>query len=446
MAEWLKRTQGEAAARAVSMKPSASSGASSSNGGGSSKESKKEPAAPKASGKESAEARALHRLKEDLRELEDYIPWNAVITNWGSRRTQWARRLKDSEDVQSVGKHLLALEQALVDAAMAASWRPETRDEWAEEAAEVSSAKKMLTLLQEMEENIRWRTFKKLVEMHALLKKLLAAPGGALLKEVGANTVDEDGEPLSAKLLKGRLDAFKYLTKADLARACQRIANVCSDEASACEAIAQIIDEDEEEEEAEAEAESAADEAESAPAEQSHGTPKGGKRAGAREAAGGERSEGAELQSDLEKSGAKRARVLSKEARYEQYLKQQRLHPELAGVYAEQYMNNAQQINKHYQELRVFRDDVRADSIVGVVQIEPHTTFRDLRLMVQGELGFQCENVEELMLSRTADRSRAEHAADASGRWRQMSCPIPYTQNHKLVAPHFPRPADVLVV
>ena len=42
---------------------------------------------------------------------QDYIPWNAVATNWANRRAVWARRLRDCMDVSGVVKHLLQLEQ-----------------------------------------------------------------------------------------------------------------------------------------------------------------------------------------------------------------------------------------------------------------------------------------------------------------------------------------------
>lgn len=85
----------------------------------------------------------------------------------------------------------------------------------------------MHKLLREMEEGIHWDSLAKLVQMQLLcvrrlvpgkvrgffptctltlhrLKKLLATPGGALLKEVSATVVDDDGEVLSARLLKAR--------------------------------------------------------------------------------------------------------------------------------------------------------------------------------------------------------------------------------------------------
>ena len=41
---------------------------------------------------------------------QDYIPWNAVATNWANRRTVWARRLRECPDTSGVIKHLLQLE------------------------------------------------------------------------------------------------------------------------------------------------------------------------------------------------------------------------------------------------------------------------------------------------------------------------------------------------
>jgi hypothetical protein len=56
-------------------------------------------------------SQGLQKLKLDLLELEDYIPWNAVATNWANRRTVWARRLRECPDTSGVIKHLLQLEQ-----------------------------------------------------------------------------------------------------------------------------------------------------------------------------------------------------------------------------------------------------------------------------------------------------------------------------------------------
>jgi len=176
------------------------------------------------------------------------------------------------------------------------------------------------------------------------------------------------------------------------------------------------------------------------------------------EANGGYMDEGGgeeDMKDALSKTEAKKARAQQKENQYDSFLKQQRLHPELAGVYAEEYMTAADaQINKHYLELKVFRGDHAVpDAIAGIVQVEPHTTFRDVRLLLQEELGFDCEVGEELVLSRTTysegggDGGNGGNGGGGEGdAWRKLLCPIPLTQNHKLVAPYFPRPTDVLMV
>ena len=275
-----------------------------------------------------------------------------------------------------------------------------------------------------------------------------------MLKEGSASTVDAAGEALSVRLLKGRLDAFKYKTSAELAADCRRIASVCSDEARAVASIAAILDAADVGADDEANGE---DGAAAAKESKEKDTPdrRGGKRASAAAAAAAqseayEDPDGAEMHSELEKSGAKRSRVSTKNNQYENFLKQQRLHPELAGVYAEQYMTSTEQVGLLYQQLRVYRDAATVSALVGTVQIEPHTTFRDLRVVLQTELGFDCENSEELVLGRTAGQDAPPSAAAAGGppaeSWRRLVCPIPLTQNHKLVHPLFTRPDDVLIV
>ena len=50
------------------------------------------------------------------------------------------------------------------------------------------------------------------------------------------------------------------------------------------------------------------------------------------------------------------------------------------------------------QELRVFSTSVADSNLAGVLQFEPHTTVRMLRMMCQAELGFECDNEEDLFL------------------------------------------------
>ena len=82
------------------------------------------------------------KLKEDLAELENYIPWNAVVGSWDGKRLKWASKLRDSTTVQEVAVHLLALEGALVSKALEASWQ-ESRDEWASDVGKEGSAHKV---------------------------------------------------------------------------------------------------------------------------------------------------------------------------------------------------------------------------------------------------------------------------------------------------------------
>ena len=53
------------------------------------------------------------KLKQDLQELEDYIPWNAVVATWGNKRGAWARKTRDCKDTRAVTKQLELLEQAI---------------------------------------------------------------------------------------------------------------------------------------------------------------------------------------------------------------------------------------------------------------------------------------------------------------------------------------------
>ena len=146
VAEWLKRTQGEAAERASSgPKPKAAGGASSAKSsarGGGGGGSGGGAASNKSNKSEASESKALVKLKEDLAELENYIPWNAVVGSWDGKRLKWASKLRDSTTVQEVAVHLLALEGALVSKALEASWQ-ESRDEWASDVGKEGSAHKV---------------------------------------------------------------------------------------------------------------------------------------------------------------------------------------------------------------------------------------------------------------------------------------------------------------
>lgn len=75
----------------------------------------------------------LSRLKQDLLELEDYIPWNAVVTRWGGKRGMWARKIRECKDANAVARQLITLEQAIVWHAFEDSWRQSAREKWSKE-------------------------------------------------------------------------------------------------------------------------------------------------------------------------------------------------------------------------------------------------------------------------------------------------------------------------
>lgn len=147
-------------------------------------------------------------------------------------------------------------------------------------------------------------------------------------------------------------------------------------------------------------------------------------------------------------------------------------------------------------ELRVYRERCADETIAGILHIEPHTTVRDLRFLLQvpphtlldapvlavprfppsspflspppclaslpsllcsvlllsrclnlssftasqTELGFACKSEEELALR------RFECDGDAADPISALLCPIALTQNHKLAHTFFPSAAHVLVV
>ena len=80
----------------------------------------------------------------------------------------------------------------------------------------------------------------------------------------------------------------------------------------------------------------------------------------------------------------KRSRQLEKENKFEQFKRQQKLHPEFAGIYADAFLATPQEVH-FFRELLVFDKKVCVDSIVGVLQIQPHTTMRELRLLLRDE-------------------------------------------------------------
>ena len=85
----------------------------------------------------------------------------------------------------------------------------------------------------------------------------------------------------------------------------------------------------------------------------------------------------------------------------------------------------------------------------GMLLIQPHTTVRELRLQLQTELGFKAQNEEELCLSRGMYMhmdDKDDKAAGGGSALADEQCPIPPTQNHKLVYAFFRLASHVLVV
>lgn len=145
------------------------------------------------------------------------------------------------------------------------------------------------------------------------------------------------------------------------------------------------------------------------------------------------------LSEEARLAGAKRERVVDKEAKYEYFKRQQRLHPEYAGIYADAF-NAMQQDMRRFQELLVFHGAATPERIAGILHLFPDTTLRCLRQQLSDELGLM--GGDDLLLRRTT--MIGSHAGEGTS--SRASCPLPPTQNHKLVYPFFAHPNHVLVV
>lgn len=382
------------------------------------------------------------KLKADLLELENYIPWTAVCSSWGARRTAWARRTQECHDAQAVGKQLSALEAAIIEGAFEPEWRRAVSSEWRQELLEETNAERVRDLLREMEDHLLWLRFAKWPLLCDAFKGLLAPPLGSRLRECdaamrSANTVGEQG--LTIKHIQAKINTFQYSDVNGLAADLFTFVAASPSAASLESEIRAGLDLDPALPETEDEAEKTMEEETALSACSS---PPGG------------HDEGPDAEFDLHEevrlAGAKRSRVVEKEARFEQFKKQQRLHPEYAGIYADAFLSTPQEM-KHFQELLVFKEEACQSGLMGVLQIEPHTTMRDLRQMLQDELGMLNDREEELVLSRSVYTAgtAAEHGQigpTSRDQERHPVLPIVLTQNHKLVYPFFPLAAHVLIV
>jgi hypothetical protein len=79
------------------------------------------------------DAAALNKVIDDLLELENYIPWGAVASVWGSKRAAWARRARECTEVPAVARHIVVLEESMVAHAFDPEWRISVRDDWRSE-------------------------------------------------------------------------------------------------------------------------------------------------------------------------------------------------------------------------------------------------------------------------------------------------------------------------
>lgn len=264
------------------------------------------------------EETALKKLRDELLELEDYIPWNAVVSSWTSKRTSWARRTRECLDARAVSRQLVVLESALTSNALEPEWRGSIRDEWAAELAKETDAHEVLEYLTEMEGQIKWSVFRVLPALQEAFKRLVATAGGVLLREVVV--VIGNGSSLTIKQLKTRMDTFHYESLSAMARDIRHLAAASSDPSLAHAAMSEafkpfgIV---------------ADQENGNVSGEENDGTGMGGgldapspplNRAGS--------ADNVQLQEDIRNTGVKRSRMVDKKAKYEQFKRQQRLYPE----------------------------------------------------------------------------------------------------------------------
>ena len=503
LAAWLQRVQ----SRAIEEQ---SGGASSSSSSSSSKASASTSNSSAGGASSSSSARpsnhGMAKLKADLLELEDYIPWNAVTATWANRRTLWARKLKECTDAQSVAKHLMQLEAALNSVSFCPEWRDGgVRDEWAEELTKEVRATKVREYVREMEEHLRWKAFALRAQLQDGMKKILGSSAGAALRELDQKA-RQQGEVQRLKALQARVANLEYkhvepliselcelaaLTSStdDVTRSVHEALDSLAGQGPAIDRAPSPIEEEPEEEEEppppppppppkppkppKAQRETSA---------QQRGPTQVHRSDSARNDS--VRSEGPpaeddgfsvdmeeQLQEDLreaERGGLKRARLEQKESKFEQFKRQQKLHPEYAGVYADAFLTSETPL-QYFRELLVFHKAARVDAVVGVLQLQPHTTLRDLRFMLKAELGISSAVEEELALYRAVlpddiarglmpggDDEGAGAGAGASGGCgagvadeaslgRGVLCPIQPTQSHKLAYTFFLQHSHALV-
>ncbi|KAL3908462.1 MAG: hypothetical protein SGPRY_009789 [Prymnesium sp.] len=298
----------------------------------------------------------------------------------------------------------------------------------------------MRVLLREMEEHLRWKSFALQQSLEDKLSELLATEPGSSLLRTGNEPTDETS--VSIDSIRRRLAHFEYASAEEFAADCFSIAaDIGSDEGTIQVIEAKLNVQRAAVQEPPSDTMSLPDTTTSANAETR--SPKVSHvRSNSLIAA--EDDPATQLQEGFQAAGAKRSRMIEKEAKFEQFKKHQRLHPEYAGIYAETFLSTRQELQQ-FVELLVFREQPRRECVVGLVQVQPHTTMGELRLMLSAELGISCGNEEELMLSRGILEDIGEPSSE-DGSTEHLLCPIQLTQNHKLIHTMFPLTSHVLVV
>lgn len=334
------------------------------------------------------------------------------------------------------------------------------RDEWAEELLKESRAAEVRNYVRELEEHLRWKDFALRSNMQNDLKKLLGtAVAGPLLRDVDV-VAKAMGAEQPLKQVQTKIANLEYSKVETLIDDLTSIAAATSNAEQATKAVKDAFQPLVSETVSGGASKTAREE----PTAKGAGTTFSDEVATVEQAEyrslsveqPEEDEEGVDmdvlLQEDIREAGVKRSRQLEKENTFDQFKKEQKLHPEYAGIYADAFL--AAPLEMHFfRELLVFHKQVRVDTVVGMVQLQPHTTMRELRLLLRDELGL-VGGEEELALSRGAfpedagssvsdEAGSAVEAASAAA--QTALCPILLTQNHKLACTFFVHPSQVLV-
>ena len=336
------------------------------------------------------------------------------------------------------------------------------RDEWAEELLKESRAAEVRNYVRELEEHLRWKDFALRSTMQNDLKKLLGtAVAGPLLRDVDI-VAKATGAEQPLKQVQTKIANLEYSKVEKLIDDLVSIAAATSNAEQATKAVKDAFHPLVSEPVSVSASKTAREEptAKAAEATSSDEVVAAVEQAEYRSLSVEQPEEDEEgvdmdvlLQEDIREAGAKRSRQLEKENKFDQFKKEQKLHPEYAGIYADAFL--AAPLEMHFfRELLVFHKQVRVDTIVGMVQLQPHTTMRELRLLLRDELGL-VGGEEELALSRSAfpedaglavsDEEGGSAVGASSAAVQTALCPIQLTQNHKLACTFFVHPSQVLV-